>query len=128
MVILASATDTCNTTAKQFGPPTMMSRYPVSCYEMDKSINHFSSKTTTAAEMVSCRFTIDNVVASVYIDGVKQTISGDLDNWTAGKTFSFFPASNAVLAISGYEKDGGSRGCSNSGMTVLCETADKESP
>lgn len=128
MAILASATDTCDATAKQFGPPAMLSRYPVSCYEMDKAINHFSSKITTAAEMVSCRFTIDNVVASVYVGGVKQSISGDLDGWGDVKRFSFSPASNAVLAISGYEAEGGSRGCSVSGMTVLCESADKESP
>lgn len=140
MAILATATDECNATAKLVGSrplaprqnaggngnsnnvsePTALNPYTVSCYN--------KKTTTTALEMVTCRLTIDDRITSVYVGGIKQSVHRDLDSWAHVKTFSFFPEANAVLAISGYEGDNESSGCSTSGLTVACESENKENP
>ena len=76
--------------------------------------------------MVTCAYTMDNVVSGVYQNGIlSQAQAGDAD-WSALKTITF--ESNAgFLAIKGFEAEAmGS--ASISGLLVSCESTDAADP
>jgi len=74
------------------------------------------------ASSVTCRFTIDNYVYNVYIDGVEKTseVSGDLNNWGQAKSITF-DSSAGTIAVFGRDAE---HGCANGGFAMKCTSSD----
>jgi hypothetical protein len=82
--------------------------------------------TTASAATVTCKFTVDNKVHNVYIDGQDKTraVRGQKNNWTKKKTITFdSSATSMAIFASDYEN-----GCRNGGLAMVCSTRDRNSP
>merc|ERR1712167_473740 len=79
----------------------------------------FSTKT------VACKFTVDNHLHQIYLDGVNKNgdVAGHRSDWTKQKTISF-PSSTKSMAIFATDYE---QGCRNGGMAMKCYTPVKSS-
>ena len=71
--------------------------------------------------MVTCTFTVDDSVSSVYYNGqdITSTVKGDLTHWDQAKTVSFAKVPGAYLAVTGEEADSAGS-CGISGFAITC--------
>ena len=81
-----------------------------------------STALIASANTVTCRFTIDNVVNGVWVNGASVSYSGDPGNWPSVKTFTFDGTGVKRIAIRGSELASNNCGCSCSGLAVVCSS------
>ena len=75
----------------------------------------------TPVRDVTCAFTVDNTIHNVYVDGIDVSgkVSGNLDNWTTRKTYTF-PSSARSFSVRAKDNEGG---CGNGGFAIKCTTS-----
>merc|ERR1712146_147636 len=76
------------------------------------------------ASKVTCKFTIDNKVGGVWINGNKVKVTGDASNWSKLKTFSFTATDVTTLAIRGNDYENNRDGCQVAGLALPCSSED----
>jgi len=85
-----------------------------------------TSRRRMEAFSVTCKFTIDNAVHDVWLDGVKKNdnvTGGGFSSYGALKTLTF-DDSAGLLAISGKDNE---QGCINGGFSIWCSSENTSS-
>jgi len=76
--------------------------------------------TANPIQVISCVMTIDNVVDSIKYAGQEVSVTGNLQDWSKTKTFSFTPVPGAALEIAGRASETNNCGCRCSGLLLAC--------
>merc|ERR1719354_1024132 len=81
-----------------------------------------AESTTEPTDVVSCRFTIDNIVTMIRYNGEELETSGNRAHWGTPKVFEFIPVPGAILEIAGEEATPRDNfGCEWSGLLLECD-------
>ena len=80
---------------------------------------------TPKTEVVKCKFTVNNYIEKVWVDGVDMTsnVQGPLKLWTQEKTLSFSDSAS-VLAVKANDAESG---CANGGFAIKCASTNAKS-
>jgi len=96
-------------------------------YDIVVNKTEMSQRAQTADSFVTCKFTADKEVVSVFYgdEDLTQLVDGDMTIWGVQKTLSFAEIAGATLVITARNEE--DDGCRTAGFSIVCSSTNSSS-